>query len=186
MPTRSRRARSGGIVNGRRAVAREGDGVLLPLVRLRLRLPAVGGQSLALAARSGVEAPVGYGTPSSPCSSSRARSRCGSAASRDRRPRARAGGRARARRRGACRAGRRVADDRLRPCRRRLCERVRRVDGLLLPPSSLLALVWVEIQLATALRNRDGEAVRARRARRSIWSFIAGIGVLTWVVLYLA
>ncbi len=49
----------------------------------------------------------------------------------------------------------------------------------------LLALVWVEIQLATALRNRDAEAVGLDAASFYL-SFLAGIGVLTWIVLYLA
>jgi heme/copper-type cytochrome/quinol oxidase subunit 3 len=49
----------------------------------------------------------------------------------------------------------------------------------------LLALVWVEIQLATALRNRDAEAVGLDAASFYL-SFLAGVGVLTWIVLYLA
>ncbi|HEX4520231.1 MAG TPA: hypothetical protein VH063_11685 [Gaiellaceae bacterium] len=49
----------------------------------------------------------------------------------------------------------------------------------------VLALVWVEIQLATAVRNRDAEPV-GLDATSFYLSFLAGIGVVTWIVLFLA
>ena len=87
--------------------------------------------------------------------------------------------------RGARRADRGVADDRLRPRGRRLRERVRRAGPAFYAAFVLLALVWVEIQLATTLRNRDAEPVGLDAASFYL-SFVAGIGVLTWIVLYLA
>jgi heme/copper-type cytochrome/quinol oxidase subunit 3 len=49
----------------------------------------------------------------------------------------------------------------------------------------LLTLIWIEIALATAVRNRDTEPVGLDAASFSL-SFLAGIGVVTWVVLFLA
>ena len=49
---------------------------------------------------------------------------------------------------------------------------------------ALLGLVWVEIQLATVVRARDTAAV-GLDACSAYWSFLVGVGVLTWVVLYL-
>ncbi len=49
----------------------------------------------------------------------------------------------------------------------------------------VLALVWIEIQLATTLRNRDDEPTGLDAASFYL-SFVVGIGVVTWAVLYLA
>jgi heme/copper-type cytochrome/quinol oxidase subunit 3 len=49
---------------------------------------------------------------------------------------------------------------------------------------ALLTLCWVEAQLATALRDRD-HALTGLDALAYYWAFLAGIGVLTWIVLYL-
>jgi heme/copper-type cytochrome/quinol oxidase subunit 3 len=48
----------------------------------------------------------------------------------------------------------------------------------------LLTLLWVETQLATALRYRD-QVLAGLDALAYYWAFLAGVGVLTWVVLYL-
>lgn len=64
------------------------------------------------------------------------------------------------------------------------CRRVRRLDGFY-ALFLLLALVWVELQLATAMRNRHAEPV-GLDATSFYLSFLAAIGVLTWVVLFLA
>jgi len=49
---------------------------------------------------------------------------------------------------------------------------------------ALLTLSWIEIQLATALRQRD-LPLTGLDALAYYWAFLAGVGVLTWVVLYL-
>ncbi len=46
-----------------------------------------------------------------------------------------------------------------------------------------LTLVWVEIQLATALRS-GGDEDPGLRPVAFFWAFLAGIGVLTWIILY--
>ncbi len=48
---------------------------------------------------------------------------------------------------------------------------------------ALIALVFVEVQLANSLRQ--GGAPDGLGSTSFYWSFLAGIGVLTWVVLYL-
>jgi heme/copper-type cytochrome/quinol oxidase subunit 3 len=48
-----------------------------------------------------------------------------------------------------------------------------------------LTLIWVEIQLATALRAGPGaDDDPGLRPVAFFWAFIAGIGVLTWIILY--
>jgi heme/copper-type cytochrome/quinol oxidase subunit 3 len=48
----------------------------------------------------------------------------------------------------------------------------------------ILALIWIEVELAGAIR-RPRDPSPGVRAASFYWSFIAGIGLLTWVVLYL-
>jgi heme/copper-type cytochrome/quinol oxidase subunit 3 len=48
----------------------------------------------------------------------------------------------------------------------------------------LMALYWIETQLATTLRHRDEQAA-GLDSLAFFWLFLAGIGVLTWIVLYL-
>lgn len=49
---------------------------------------------------------------------------------------------------------------------------------------ALLALYWLETQVATSIRHR-GPALAGLDALSFFWAFLAGIGVLTWLVLYL-
>jgi heme/copper-type cytochrome/quinol oxidase subunit 3 len=49
----------------------------------------------------------------------------------------------------------------------------------------LLTLFWVEIELATAIRNAGGDGATQRSVSFYL-AFLAGIGVVTWVVLCLA
>lgn len=49
---------------------------------------------------------------------------------------------------------------------------------------ALVTLCWLEAQLATALRHRD-LTLTGLEALAYYWAFLATIGVLTWIVLYL-
>jgi cytochrome c oxidase subunit 3 len=48
---------------------------------------------------------------------------------------------------------------------------------------AILALYWVETQFATALRQRD-QPVIGLDALAYYWTFLAGLGVVAWIVLY--
>jgi heme/copper-type cytochrome/quinol oxidase subunit 3 len=48
----------------------------------------------------------------------------------------------------------------------------------------VLALYWLETQLATALRHRKGP-LTGLEGLAFFWTFFAALGILTWVVLYL-
>jgi hypothetical protein len=53
---------------------------------------------------------------------------------------------------------------------------------------ALLALVWVEILLAEGLRHRRAAAVYVPAGLEDAafyWELLAGIGVVTWAILYL-
>jgi len=49
---------------------------------------------------------------------------------------------------------------------------------------ALLTLCWLEIQLASALRRRS-EPLPGLAAFSFYWTFLVGVGLLSWVVLYL-
>jgi heme/copper-type cytochrome/quinol oxidase subunit 3 len=49
---------------------------------------------------------------------------------------------------------------------------------------TVLALYWLETQVATALKHK-GDSLTGIASLSFFWMFFAGIGILTWVVLYL-
>jgi heme/copper-type cytochrome/quinol oxidase subunit 3 len=48
----------------------------------------------------------------------------------------------------------------------------------------LISLIWVEVELATAIRSPGGDPATLR-AVSFYFAFLAGIGVVTWIVLFL-